>query len=564
MKKTPFDAWAVLKLYINDVLCHHSSPYLSGMRDRIIGLMRSRNIKGLCELGNVDWASVTCPNEARVLLQLAAFLKKNETLEDNVFTRQAAIESFNRADKRCRIVNRRLDHYYVHRDRIDPGLSLLIDRAAEFIQRCLGDVQEYKRSIPELLRVTSGASASSPKSKSIPFLKLTRRIDCSTRTRKYIESVAEVFGYSKSIFRNRDTNRVEFVPKSYKTKRTIACEPAGNLPFQLTLDSYIKRKLRRFGINLHSQALNQRLAIEGSINNSYCTIDLEAASDSVALNTIHWLFPQEWAEVLIDFRSPYGQIGREGEPFPYAKYASMGNGSTFVVETLIFAAFCFAAGSTDHAVYGDDIIILPNYVESLYKQLAFFGFRINQDKTFLTGPFRESCGVNAFNGIDITPFHYRRDPTNRAELCHIVNGIVPLSHPGGGLVELAMQMVKEFNLPLVPRTEDTRNGVHIDVRTCYDLRILRYDRNLHAPKYRGLRPVSRTNIEDPMDSRSLFLWYLLKLGLTHTELEDAWRKSERYALCDFKYVRRWILWTDPAVAGCLHLYWWGELVAAMK
>lgn len=57
-------------------------------------------------------------------------------------------------------------------------------------------------------------------------------------------------------------------------------------------------------------------------------------------------------------------------------------------------------------MYGDDIII-PQYAAALCSDiLNEMGFTVNTDKSYLTGPFKESCGGNYFCGVDITPLKF--------------------------------------------------------------------------------------------------------------------------------------------------------------
>lgn len=56
------------------------------------------------------------------------------------------------------------------------------------------------------------------------------------------------------------------------------------------------------------------------------------------------------------------------------------------------------------SVYGDDIIVPVDEARSLINYLSILGFQTNVDKTYLSGNFRESCGGDFLNGIDVRPF----------------------------------------------------------------------------------------------------------------------------------------------------------------
>jgi hypothetical protein len=101
-----------------------------------------------------------------------------------------------------------------------------------------------------------------------------------------------------------------------------------------------------------------------------------------------------------------------GLPTRYEKFCSMGNGFCFPLQTLLFASVCFAAGMIssqdpyDFRVYGDDIIVRQDRALLVIELLSELGFRLNRDKSFLFGPFRESCGADWYKGQDVRPVIY--------------------------------------------------------------------------------------------------------------------------------------------------------------
>lgn len=210
-------------------------------------------------------------------------------------------------------------------------------------------------------------------------------------------------------------NKISFVPKTAKTHRAIAVEPLVNSYLQKGVDSYLKKRLLRVRIDLRDQRPNQQRALWGSTDDSeegYVTIDLRSASDSLATEVVRNLLPPEWFEFLNSLRSPYGKY--RDKLFRYEKFCSMGNGFCFPLETLVFAALAKASGARpyhDFVVYGDDIAIRKRYAPKLIHLLKVCGFNINEEKTFLEGPFRESCGEDWFAGEAVRPvtLDYRLD-----------------------------------------------------------------------------------------------------------------------------------------------------------
>lgn len=219
------------------------------------------------------------------------------------------------------------------------------------------------------------------------------------------------FGYDsikdKSSYVNH--NKITFVPKTVLVHRTIAIEPCLNGYIQKGIDEEMRKRLLRIGINLRDQSVNQEFAREGSLSDcadSFVTIDLSSASDSIATEVVRNLLPYEWFNLLNSTRSKNGMIG--GELITYEKFCSMGNGFCFPLETLIFTAAAKAAGcgrpGIDFVVYGDDIIVRKRFAAELISLLRVLGFSVNSEKTFLEGPFRESCGADWFGGKDVRPF----------------------------------------------------------------------------------------------------------------------------------------------------------------
>lgn len=205
-----------------------------------------------------------------------------------------------------------------------------------------------------------------------------------------------------------DHNKITLVPKTVRVHRTIAVEPLLNGFVQKGVDKYMRQRLFRHGIDLKDQSRNQRLAQLGSVEGSdpFITIDLSNASDSISIALAKDVLPPEWFSFLNAIRSPSYKLN--GVVQRYHKFVSMGNGFCFPLETLVFASVCAAAYEEvnlpqDFSVYGDDIIVRQSVARRVLQILHCIGFRHNSDKTFLSGPFRESCGADWYLGRDVRP-----------------------------------------------------------------------------------------------------------------------------------------------------------------
>jgi len=583
--------YAIAQHYLYDL----SDQLTSGEKDLIHGWIRSRSLAKLASCSSYLSTVYSTTERARAILQLEAFFKKNSSLTVSGDTKAAALEGFQAAEKQCRITNKRLDHYYLHRDRLDPDMQLWLDRAERYVGNTLGSIEPFIDALPELIRFTAGATATQSRKKSQPHMKVKLSYSCSSGAAKYVRALSKWFGYGEARVRVAEWNRVTTVPKNWKTDRTIACEQEGNLPLQLAFDTFAKRRLRKKGIDLSDQSRNQRLARSSSLDGSFATIDMKSASDTVAYNTVAWLFPQPWFRYLSDCRASLYRLNGDSSWDSYAKFSSMGNGATFCIETLVFAACCYAVGSKAPAVYGDDVIIETELVDSFLRLTQFLGFSVNLDKTHIHGPFRESCGANCFEGTDITPFYMREIPKSKASKSHLVNGLVAISLPGGGLWQWALRYCTSEKLYYVPFNSSSMSGVWIDPHSAWRAKLLTSEDKAgklgpHTPKYRAWTALGKSVYSGGY--RTLFLWYLDKYqgrslvprnpfiaedldaiplpGLRRSAYQpnqlgfadgqgtgDTLVQRSRVPHFCHRMVRKWVRFT-PEMGVPAHLYWWAE------
>lgn len=487
--------WTIARHFVGT--SHHLSQ---DTRKRVLGLIRSRALAALCSVGDLLDQEYQDPdiNEALALRQVSALFKKNEAFSDEKLCKENAQKSFERAEKICRITNRRLDHYGLNPGRLDSGLALYVRRMQHGIAALLGEVDEFVGELPQRIRVTNGATQDRTRKRALPFLKITGKLRAPKTCVPFLTDLLLKYGVDLSSCKWIPTfhNVVDFVPKNWKTHRIIAKEPTHSLPFQLAIDSFLKEKLKgRWGVDLHSQLVNQSKAKEGSLDGSLATIDLSMASDTLALNCVVLLLPWAWTRFLMAFRSSHYE-----SPFgkgTYAKFSSMGNGYTFSLETLIFTAACRAVGSQQYAVYGDDIVIESELVPELLRLLAFLGFLVNKEKSFVNplSRFRESCGGDYYNGRLVTPFYLREIPklSQKASVCHMINGLVGVTNDGPLWSYLSV-LVRQEKLRIVPWNEDSRSGVWITPHAAWKLGKIYTDRR--PDRFVPLTPKERVRAMD--------------------------------------------------------------------
>jgi hypothetical protein len=227
------------------------------------------------------------------------------------------------------------------------------------------------------------------------------------------------------------------VPKTLSTPRLIASEPKSLQWCQQNIRDYLYDRVSGSIISnfveFNRQDRNGELALEASHSQSHCTIDLSSASDRISCWHVERLFRR--SPNLLDAcratRSVYirQEICRRTPKFVrLRKYSTMGNATTFPVQSLFFLAIslgslCYtralrvserniaALGNRQVRVFGDDLIVPDDCAGATIDALSALGLKVNTAKTFLTGSFRESCGVDAYDGEDVTVVSVLNAPT---------------------------------------------------------------------------------------------------------------------------------------------------------
>jgi len=177
---------------------------------------------------------------------------------------------------------------------------------------------------------------------------------------------------------------------------------------------------------LNDQSVNQNMA-RGAFHGHLATIDLSAASDSIARELVEMLLPVDWTHFLDRLRSKNWKD--KDRITKLDKFSSMGNGFTFELETLIFWAV--TASVTDltypgrpFSIYGDDIICDRKVATELVPVLNVLGFAVNEEKSYIDGCFFESCGRHYFNGVEVTPIYQKEVINDVQEHLRLANRIL--------------------------------------------------------------------------------------------------------------------------------------------
>jgi hypothetical protein len=221
------------------------------------------------------------------------------------------------------------------------------------------------------------------------------------------------------------------VDKTAVIDRSIEIGPSLNVFYQLAVGELLKNSFLARGWDLRNAAdLHRAFARNASITGSHATIDLSSASDTVSRSLVKACLPTMWYDLLDHLRSkrtrtPWGTYYLE-------KFSGMGNGYTFELESVLFMAICQEVLAhlglphevgVDISVFGDDIIVPTNSAQKCIDALSLFGFKTNASKTFIDGPFRESCGGDFFAGTAVRPHYAEKIPENPQEWIALANGL---------------------------------------------------------------------------------------------------------------------------------------------
>lgn len=291
-------------------------------------------------------------------------------------------------------------------------------------------------------------------------------------------------------------NRLSYVPKTSEVSRSTCTEPTLNMFLQKGIGFVLEKWLKRaFSIDLSSQPdINRRLARQGSVDGLFGTIDLSSASDTISLKMLQEILPAELLNWLELARSP-SVIYPDGTVSELYMVSSMGNGFTFPLETLLFATIVVACyrvlgiksrirreGPANWAVFGDDIIVQKDSYDFVIRALRMFGFVPNDQKSFNTGDFRESCGGDYFRGHDIRGV-YCKSLQSGADIYSTINRLVRWSARTGILLPKTVSTLRAWvkHLP-IPVHDGDAEGVKVP----YAPAELKVDRHTGAKYYYAL------------------------------------------------------------------------------
>jgi len=209
-------------------------------------------------------------------------------------------------------------------------------------------------------------------------------------------------------------SKLTFVNKDSRGPRKITVEPYETIEFQMAFHHMFRNYLQQKSngqIQFTVQDKFKALARQASQTGSLATLDLKDASDRVSCTFIDNLLD---CTAIIKhirlFRSDSVEVAGVGV-VKLGSLAGMGSGYTFPVMALTIYASILAEVGLEYKnqvyVYGDDVIVPTHLADSAKNALAKSGLKVNESKSFVHGPFRESCGGDYLLGYDVVPIRLK-------------------------------------------------------------------------------------------------------------------------------------------------------------
>jgi len=412
--------------------------------------------------------------------QVGSFLKKYPGKGADL--RQAAIAKFKELELSCKMFNDENHKALLAINSKHPDFLGVVEEMRDDIRRLIGDVPNINGVYYNAKHgpgVSLGDSYKNGKSteffkwanlpysvteKALPYVKTllfrdprwtAALLNWYRRKVKNLDQNIDWDDFYATVFQVTNRSKIATVPKSADTDRTIAIEPVLNVFLQLGVDGVIRRRLKaRWGYDLNDQQVNQEMSWAASVENLMVTLDLAGASDTVTLFICRLLLPDGWYNLLTDLRTPEGEY--EGEVFTFEKISSMGNGYTFALESLIFGAAVRCAirrtkSARKSAVYGDDLIYPKTAHDYLLTLLTSMGFKVNNEKSFVDGPFRESCGRDSFLGHDVRPLFLKEQLQDVRQLFYLHNSLWMLEKRLDWTWNVKFRRTKDLILKYIPK-----------------------------------------------------------------------------------------------------------------
>lgn len=358
------------------------------------------------------------------------------------------------------------------------------------------------------------------------------------------------FGYGTDRERDRmrpntseSPSKLIAVPKTMAGPRLIASEPNQHQWLQGLVANQIHQRYKRTVlsncISFDDQSHNGRMALMASRSGSHATVDLKSASDRLSCWTVERLFRANPTLLQRIAATRTRRISNCIDSTIFnqlvlKKCFTQGNALTFPVQSIAYAIVAIAsviiannAKVTTNAiedasyrvrVFGDDIVIPTNALVTLEKILEALQLRVNYSKTFSKGKFRESCGVDAYDGVDVTPVYVKTVSLRprHEQAMSTLDSVNNLFRAGmWNTSEWLRSTIGQLALPVV-HVHASGSGLQAFSGSCHDHLKSRWNSDLQRKEIKVHRLVSNNESVDQPGTYKLFDFFIEK----HSQLQD--------------------------------------------
>jgi hypothetical protein len=203
-------------------------------------------------------------------------------------------------------------------------------------------------------------------------------------------------------------------------------------------------------------------------------MDLTQCSDYIALDLVKYMFPKSvnnWVRIL---RTP-NVITPIGERELHMA-STMGNGFTFPLQTALLSAVVLGVYHTldirairprlglngNFGVFGDDIVVKTEAFDLLARTLSALGLKVNLEKSFCDGSFRESCGADFYKGVNVRGVYIHRYSTDQ-DLFSIFNRLAIWASKHMVNLDASLSLIMSYMNPdsvrIIPPDESIEGGI---------------------------------------------------------------------------------------------------------
>lgn len=363
--------------------------------------------------------------------QAIALFKKSEYLDYEGDAELESLQSFFEVDQNCQ----NSDNLILN---ADFKLRSILQKASEYIQYVLGETPNMDSIYKKLVFTTGSVSGLS--GKDVNLVTKLQELTALPVSRGALPLVSYLTRdpLISNVYINSvpvDYATLFTVKKQFNKVRVAAKSQLGNMLLQRPIGVHIANRLKKVGIDLAVQPKFHAFLVE-KFWDVYATVDQSDASDRICVELVRTLLPYDWFRLLDLTRHRHLKF-EDGSTQKMLKFANQGNGFIFELQTLIYYALAKATVWYEHgvkaaeetliSVFGDDLICEEQYAPAVVKTLESVGQKINLSKSYLTGRFKESCGVDTFDGFSIRPLYLKKHSRGLRGIYEIHNLVVSIS-----------------------------------------------------------------------------------------------------------------------------------------